>query len=269
MANVSTQVDPSHNVTALLMATAEFSFCLNATSVATALPLGYQDFGDIVDVTPTTDTQKVEHLGAYRGVRTLDSTVVTQSKLQYKLKCDEWNKKTLQVVFGGDVGTAFTQTIKTAASADTLGFTATPAVIGNWYDILFSGLHVRTLTTVTVATLSEGTDFVVDLKLGRIKFLTAQAADRVPVVTAAAILSTDTASFFSITPLTNVRRQGMGRIVLFDQNSPNVVIDHADFLCEIILDSTDAVGGTAFSNISMTVTVKPPVSSVLIRLANA
>lgn len=251
------------------MGTAEFSFALNCSTIAAAFAAGYVDFGNIVSFTNKLDTQKVEHKGSWRGVRTLDATYVTESKHQYTLKCDEWNKQTLQILFGGDIGTPFTQAAWTAQAFDTFGFTAVPAVIGRWYDLLKAGVHYRNTSTVTIAAKVEGTDFVVDIKLGRVKFLTSQAADLIPLVTNLAITATDTTSFFSITPLTNVRRTGMGRLVVFDQNSPNIVIDHLDFLCEIVLDSASEVGGTAFSDFSMTITAQPPAKPVFARLGNA
>lgn len=265
----STQVNPDQNVTARMLATCEFSMAFDATTLAEAFAIGYRDFGNISSFTPKTDTQKLEYKTSSRGVRRVAATDVLESKLQYQIKCTEWNYQTLQILCGGTATTGHTQASQSAVSGDAFAFNTTAAVIGNWYDLKVSGARIRNVTTLTITSLVEGTDFQVDLKLGRVRFLTAQSASRTPVITATVITVSTAASFLGLLPLNKVRRTGYGRFVVFDQDSTNnIPVDHLDFNCEVTLDSSDEVGGTAYSNITMTITVSDEVGTFLLRFAN-
>lgn len=264
------QVDPAHNLNALLIGTGEFSFSKDATSAANAQIRGWVDFGNIVAFTPEADNKAEEHVGSYRGVRRIDKRAITQTKLQYKLKNDEWNISNLRLLFGATDTTGHTQLIHSALAGQTLGFTANPAVIGRWYDIkTAAGLRLRKLTTVTIAAKVEGTDFVLDLKMGRVKFLTAQAADLVPTITAPAIVAGTDDAFLGLLPLQAPVQSGYGKLICFDQYNPNtVVLEHENFSCDLSIDSASEVGGTGFTDLTLTVTITSDVGVVLVRNAN-
>lgn len=267
---MSTQVSPTHNTKALTIATAEFSFSHNATSAADAQARGYLDLGNIKSINPGTEPTKQEHFGSYRGIRRSDKTVVTQDKISYKVVVDELNKKNLEILLGGTSIGEFSQAALTAAAGTVLGFTATPAVIGKWYDILTAaGAQLRRLTTVTIATKVEGTDFELDLTLGRVRFLTAQAADLTPTITCAAITSGSATGFENFTPLLEAVKTGYGRVVMFDtQSGETVVYDHYGFNCDVAVDSVSDIDGEKFTEITLTVTVKDVVGVVQIRNGN-
>ncbi len=342
-----TQVNPSHNLDALLIGTAEFSFAEDATTVAEAKTIGFRDFGNIKAFTPNTDNQKQEHKGSYRGVRRTDKSVVTETNFNYVLKCDEWNLQLLKILFGGDDATGWTQAALTEAAADTLNFSSTSSDTTKWYDLYSSGARLRwmdavlffaigsgvscvadatanTLTAVshglsdgdrvaiggsvvpgglssTVAyyvvnaasdtfkvsltsggsavditstgtsvtfseALVEGTNYEADLELGRVRFLTTVSAVLTPFVTVPVVGSTDEKRFKGITPMTNMTRRGIGRLVVYDQYDENqVVFDHVDFSCEIQLDSSGEVNGSDFSEISIKVTITDLPGTVLNR----
>jgi hypothetical protein len=251
------QVDPAHNLIALVIGIGEFSFSPGAVSVADALTKGYLDFGNVVALTPNVESTKEEHFGSYRGVRRKDKTIVTENRLDYQLRCDEWNKKNVEIAFGATEGSVFTQAALSAVAGATLGFTAVPAVIGRWYELRTSaGARLRNLTTVTIATKVEGTDFVLDLLLSRIKFLTAQAADLVPTITCSAITAGQANSGFQFTPLADPVKQGYGRLTIYDQNDNNKVIyDHYEFACEISVETVAEIDGTSINEMTITVSV--------------
>jgi hypothetical protein len=267
---MSTQVDPAHNLVALLIGTGEFSFSEDATSAANAQARGYLDFGNIVASTPSQENSKEEHFGSYRGVRRVDKTINTENKLRYKIKVDEWNRKNLEILYGGSSTTGHLQSALSAVAGQVLGFTATPAVIGKWYDIKTSaGARLLNLTTVTIATKVEGTDFVLDLLLARVKFLTAQAADLTPTITCAAIVAGDAFNYAGITPMASPKKTGFGKLVIFDQESANkAVLIHEGFSCEVTLDSSSEVDGQKFSEITLDVLVTDTVGTVLLRDSN-
>lgn len=256
------------NLAALLRVGAEFHFANGAASVAAALTSGFTPFGNIVDITPNIDTQKVEHVSSNRGAPRKDREDITRSQIQFKVKTDEFHKLVQQIMLGGTAGTDFTQSIQSGVSADTLAFSGTAAVIGNWYDITVSGARIRKLTSVTIATLTEGTHFVLDLLTGRICFLTAQSSDRVPVVTAAAITAGSAGSFIGIKPGQQVKLSGIGRLYLFDQNTDNPVFaEYENFSCELTLDSASAFNATSFADLTFSVLVTDIVGNWLTRNA--
>ena len=267
---MSTQIDPAHNLVALLIGTGEFNFAEGAISAANARAIGFLDFGNIVAFTPSLDVNKQEHVGSYRGVRRIDKTIVTQNKFSYKLTCDEWNLENIRILFGADDAAGHTQAALSAVVGETLGFTAVAAKIGRWYDLRTSaGLRLRDITTATIATKVEGTDFVLDLKLARVKFLTTQAADLVPTITCPALAVTDEGAFFGLTPGQSPVKSGYGNLVLFDQHNPNkVVLQHENFSCDVSIDSASAIDGTGFTEISMEVLVTGDLGRVLVREAN-
>src|SRR6266480_53132 len=221
---MSSQIDPAHNLDALLIGTGEFNFSQGALSAADARARGFLDFGNIVAFTPEVNATKQEHVGSYRGIRRIDKTVVTETKIIYKLQCDEWNLQNLRILFGATDTAGHAQTILSAATGQPWAFNTTPAVIGKWYDILKAdGTRLRDLTSVTIATLVEGTDFVLDLKLGRIKFLTAQSISLTATITCPAIVAGNEGSFFGLLPGQAPVQSGYGNIIVYDQHSLNKV----------------------------------------------
>ncbi len=259
------QKNNTTNLRALLRVGAEFHFANGAaaaTAAATFAVGGFTPFGNIVEITPQIDTQKVEHVSANRGAPRKDREDITRSQIQFKIKTDEFNKLVQKIMLGGSDGTNFSQAIQSAASADVLAFGTTAAVIGNWYDITVLGARIRNISALTIASKVEGTDFVVDQLTGRIMFLTAQTANLTPVVTAPAITAGSTAAFYGIKPGTTVKLNGVGRLFLFDQDDQNTVFaDYQDFTCQITLDSASAFSATSFADLTFTVLVTDTVGN--------
>ncbi|MHB8520727.1 MAG: hypothetical protein ACYDH9_08205 [Limisphaerales bacterium] len=245
------------NPEALILGTGEFAFAPDVTTVASAQAAGYIDFGNIVAVgfAPKLDT--VEHEGSYRGVKRVDQIRGTKAIINYELKCDEWNLEKLKIALFGDSTTAFLQTaISVAAAADAL---PASCVKNLWYDILKSGVRVREILTLTVATLTENTDFVVDYKAGRIRFLTTQTSPAAPQITASAVVAGDAANLSAMVPFSTYVRNGIGRLMLFDDTNPNkLVYDHTDFGCQISLKQGSTVDGKKFGEIDLDVRVTSP-----------
>lgn len=263
------QVDPAHNITAILIGTGEFSFSEGAASAAAAKTAGYLDFGNVMAFTPAVEITVDEHFGSYRGTRVKDKTVSTQAKLDYQLKCDEWNANLLAILFGASSTTGHTQTVKSSVSADAWAFNTTASGTTKWYDVLVSGARVRNLSALTIATLTEGVEFVVDYLLGRVRFLVNQTAARTATISAPAITATDAGAFIGLTPFGDVIKQGYGRLTIYDQDDDNkVVLDHVDFSCEVRAESTGEVSGESPTEISLTVSVTADRGTVLVRHGN-
>lgn len=264
------QFDPPHNLTALLIGTGEFSFSPDAVTAADARTKGYVDFGNIAAFTPAVEPTVEEHFGSYRGVRRKDRVVVTENQLQYQLRADEWNRQNLEILFGATTATGHTQVVQSAVAGEVLPFTATPAVIGRWYELRTSaGARLRNLTTVTIATKVEGTDFDVDLLMGRVRFRTAQSTDLTPTITAPAITADTPGSFLGLTPLADPVKSGFGRLICYDQHDANkVVFEHIEFSCDVAVESVAEVDGTGFTELTINVDVTATPGTIFVRNDN-
>lgn len=260
---------PSKNTKAYLLGNAEFSFSEGATSPSDARTKGYLDFGNIVAFTPNIELSRQDHFSSYRGLRRRDKSVVTQEELTYQLRSDQWDKNMLKQLLAGKDASAFTQSSQSGATSDTFKFSSTASQKDQWYDIMVSGARIRNLTSVSFTGLTEGTDYEVDTKLGRVRFMTQQNSDITATIDAPAINSGDAKSFLGITPLQEPRKSGYGRIIIFDQNNNNKkVIDHVDFSCDIIPESAGEVAGENYSEITLNVNVTDDVGKFLVREAN-
>lgn len=272
----STQKYPGNNLTALLIGTGEFSFALDATSASDARAKGYIPFGNIVAWTPSMEPTFVEHFGSYQGKKRKDKTVVTQTKLEYQLRCDEWNMQNMEILFGATALSSHTQSEQTAADADALTFGdgtgSDPAksVASKWYDITKSGARIYHLTEVTIASKTEGTDFEVDLLNGRIRFLTEQTSSVTAKITAPAITATDAKSYYGLLPFGDVVKQGFGKLIVYDEHDANkVVFRHVDFSCEVRCENASELSGTDWSDMTLVVSVTDTVGRVEVRQDNA
>lgn len=111
-------------------------------------------------------------------------------------------------------------------------------------------------TVVFWPIFEEGTVYKADLILGRIQFLATMSITVNVAVTAPEIDAGDDLSFLSLTPLQNLTRTGYGRVICFDQSDPNAVVyDHADFKCEVSVESAGEINGTSWSEIQIRVSV--------------
>lgn len=263
---------PAHNLVALTNATWEFSFSENATTAAAAqgVSYGYLDFGNIVQCEVTPEIETLEHFGSYRGIRRKDKTLSSSSTIVYAVTFDELNSKVLPILYSATDGTDHTQSSQSGASADALDFSVTASDSTKWYDITVSGARIRNLTTVTIATLTEGTDFEVDTQLGRIRFLVGQSVSRTPVITAPAITSSSDEFLEGIIPLQNITRSGFGRMIAYDQDeNSSLVLDHADFSCELTVNGNVTVDGQSISEVVVNVEVTDTVGTLYYRGGNA
>jgi hypothetical protein len=247
----------------LLLGTGEFALSPGATSVADAAAKGFYDFGNITAFRLESSLEKKEHIGSYRGIRREDKSVGTLGKVEYLITCDEWDQqKLIYALMGVDAG-EITQAAAVAANGDELAFGTTAAVIDRWYPLTISGARVYKITTLTIATLVEDTDFVVDKIAGRVRFLTAQAADLTPVISAPEIASGDDLLKI-ITPLDNFIVEGYGELNVFDEDHTDVPrIQHRNFSCDVSLDSGGDINGENFATVALRVKVTGTVGQVL------
>lgn len=258
-----------HNLDALLIGTGEFHFSEGATTAALAggVGKGYRSFDNVKAFALQPEAEQKEHVGSYRGVRRVDKTIVTQVKFGYRLTLDTFDLQKFLFMYFGVETTAFTQAALATANGDALAFSGgSPSEANKWYDIRYSGARVREISALTIATLTENTDFVVDTKLGRIRFLVAQSSSLTPVITAPEITSASSTYLKALTPLEKTLRKGIARLVCYDQNDDNIIVfDHVDFGCEVYLNNQTEVSGDDFSSYELIVKLTSPVGTVYAR----
>ena len=259
---------PAHNLDALLIGNGEFSLSLGASTPAQAAVLGFRDFGNIKAFQIDSGGDDKEHFGSYRGILRRDDLRKQKLKLSYKITCDEWTPNALKFLFYGLTGNPYTRSAIAAVAGTQIAFSnGAPSNPLLWYDILDStGARVRDLVAVTFTTKTEGTDFQLDYKLGRVQFLTAQTANVTPTITAAAVAVGGATSMATMTPLSQNLFEGIGRLVVFDEDDKQqVVLEHADFGCQVEITGSADVKADDYSDLALMVSISNPLGTVFVR----
>lgn len=136
----------------------------------TGRPHEYRDLGNVSDFVLTLSTDKQEHSSSRSGLKVVDKSVVINQKLTLKITLDELNFDNLALFFSGS--TSATVANASAITSQAHSFYGK----GRWYDVMdASGNRAYDCATITVATMTLGTDFTVDLKMGRIFVLSTSA----------------------------------------------------------------------------------------------
>lgn len=246
-----------HDLTALPIGIAEFSFAEDATTPANAQTAGFDDFNNLTAFSIQSKADKKEHKGSYRNGKRTDKTSVTNLTSGYQVKADEINARKMRMYFYATQGSNLTQTACSAVAADAI---ASP-VKGKWYDILIGGVRIREITTLAASAGVEDTDWVADYKTGRIRSLTATGFGTL-TVTAPAILATDPTSLMQLTPLNKSRVTGIGRMLIFDSETGALVLEHRDFGCEITPSGNVDGGGDKESEMTFDINITSPVGTI-------
>ncbi len=228
-----------HNLRSVLIGpTSRFIFANGATSRAEAQAMGAEDFGNLkahqLQMENTTEP-------VLTSVDGLTQQIDEQSRLLalgYMLTSREQAVRDLILAYNATEGTAFTQAAAAATNGTLLAFGTTAAKLNAWYELQIGGTAVRTVTTVTIAGLTEDVDFIIHKELGLIRFLTAQAADLTPVITCPEVTAASAAYMRRIDPLKQSVFRGYGTLVCMDRDQDNkIVFDHRWFKCTLKFDS--------------------------------
>lgn len=134
---------------------------------------GWRDVGNVPDFSCSIDIEELLHQSSQSGLRVTDKRVVVSQTLNMSISLDELSSQNMALFFSGDTATVTNPTVA--------GFTAVvltaDAKLGRWYDIVnASGVRAMDLIAANVTaresgtptTLVLGTDYKLDLKMGRI-----------------------------------------------------------------------------------------------------
>lgn len=246
-----------HNVRSNLLGTGNFLFAQGAKTLAQAEAAGWTDYGSIQAHTLTAENTRVDVPTAYKGVRRIKRRIPTMTHLGYLLRTRESNHRNLRHAYYAEDAAPWTQPALTADNGDVLAFTMqAPAVPNIWYAVKKDGAGVRGITELTISSLTEGSDFVVDKERGLVRFTTAQSSSLTPVITAPAIDSNSPLYLRGLTPMKVPVRRGFGRLTVYDQDEDAIVAyDHLGFSCEISINNSPEVADGQLQEFELMVTV--------------
>lgn len=250
-----------HHTRAEIQGTVQFLFAEGATTRAEALAKGFTDLGNFLGMETKGEAAKTPVVKCYRGVSRESYNIPGLLKQGYDLQTAEVadSRKLKFALFGSPLD-AFAQAALADVEIDALNFTAVqPAIQHAWYPLTRTGKQVRELTGLTIATLTEGVDFLVDYKLGLIRFIDAAklpTAALKPKVSAPKIDASHPLGLRALKPMTKASWRGYGRILVWDQNdTQQLVMDHQNFSCEISLSSPFNIARDSISEMKLLVSI--------------
>lgn len=149
----------------------------------TGLPVNYRDLGNAPEFNVSIESETLEHQSSRLGLKSTDKEVVISQKMSLSLTLDEINFQNLAQLFSGVTATHTNPAI--AGFAEILDFVAAAnVVLGRWYDLKDStGERVYDIQQTADVLLEngsagnpgvlvDGTDYTLDLKMGRFFLLT-------------------------------------------------------------------------------------------------
>lgn len=152
--------------------------------VDTGLPTdaGYRDVGNVPDFSISIDIEELLHQSSQQGLKVTDKRVVTSQTMKLSIALDELSSQNMALFFSGDTDVSVTNP---AVAGITTITQSGAAVLGQWLDIVDgNGVRCMDLDNADVdvfggvagaTALAEGTDYTLDLKMGRL-FLLSDAA---------------------------------------------------------------------------------------------
>lgn len=227
-----------HHTRAELQGTVEFLFSEDAISVADARLRGYLNLGNFLGTEIKSDPKRTPVMKAVRGIVIEGGSTGAGVSLGLELATKEVAdyRKALHALMASEA-TPFTQAAIANAAIDTLLFTAQlPAKLNYDYPLTSGGIQVRHLSAVTLALTAGavpvlGTDYLVDLELGLIRFIkaaTLPANTITPTVTAPAIDADHAKYMLGVTPMQKPVRRGYARFINFDSDSANRIVQEME-----------------------------------------
>lgn len=221
-----------HHTRAEIQGTSRLLGCLGAVSKADAITKGMTDFGNFLGIEVKAEANKQARLKATNGiVRSVGNTAGMMSYGYEFMTKEVADARKMRFALLGSEATPFTQAALAAVNGTAIvfGVGAAASKAGNWYPLLYNGAHIHALTTVTVAGKVEGVDFIVDKKMGLIRFLVEQTANVTPVLTSPAIDAAHADYLVGVQPMTNVVYSGYWTVAAYDQDPKNNLVLRHEF----------------------------------------
>jgi hypothetical protein len=259
-----------HHNRAEINGTVQLLFSEGVTTRAEAAAKGYLDMGNFTGVEFKGEAAKTEVYKCYRGVTRLGGNLPGILKHGYDLTTNELaDARKLRFALLGNPGAPYAQAAIADTAGDALDFTASaPAILNLWYPLFKGGAQVREITAITITDLVEGKDYLIDAKLGLIRFIneaTLPVEEITPVLSAPAITAEHPLGLRSVRPMTRGFWKGYARLLVWDQDpNQNLVLDHQNFSCEISLSSPPSFTHDALAELKIRVTDTGDIGEVIL-----
>ena len=141
------------------------------------IPKSYRFLGNATEFNLSMETETLEHQSSTGGLKVVDKEVVISQKVNLALTLDEINFENMALFFSGSVASFDNSQASAATPVSGTGNLVVDAQ-GRWYDLYqtasgiptsdSSGDRIYDIGAVTISGATEGTDFTVDHKMGRI-----------------------------------------------------------------------------------------------------
>lgn len=143
------------------------------------LPLGFRDLGNAPEFNISFETETLEHQSSRQGLKVTDKEVVISQKCKLSLTLDEINFDNLAIGMSGTALNDQDINLYKVGVTDAVIVSAANYVQNRWYDLrdpttgkrafnITNVAHVVVKHNAGITTLTQGTDYTLDAKMGRI-----------------------------------------------------------------------------------------------------
>lgn len=184
---------------------------------------GWEEFGNLVDLSAVPDISELEHESNRRGARTRDRIEISQVKLDLKFKVDEVAASILMKAFGGQGGKgASTVTLRDSKIVANPGGGNSLASIGTSLAtvIVRSTNQEGAVTTYT----GGGTDYSVNLTTGVISIIASAALDSIVTVPEIHVYWTKSVATEKFTLFNGTPIRGQAQYQVLTESGARIVI---------------------------------------------
>ena len=258
-----------------IQGTVQLMFAEGATSLATARSIGYLDYGNFTASEIKAEAKREPVAKARRGVVSQSGTTPGLITLGLELATKEVaDARKVRHLLSAKTAADLAQAVIANAAIDALAFAAlTPAKLNAWYELTNSGVNVREISaavlTVGGTALVAGTDYLLDSKVGLVRFINPSALPAASVtvtVTAPAIDGTSAGAMKGFAPMQQSAWRGWARALVWDQDTgTNLVMDYEPRPVEITCTGGTKIDGEKQSELKLMVTFTDNQQRVLVR----
>ena len=236
-----------------------------ASELSSGLPIGYRDLGNCPSFALSVDIEELIHRSSRAGLSSVDKRLVLSQTINFNFVLEELSAENMALFFSGAAVTA----TNPAVAGITEYIHSALAIKGRWYPIYEQSTGIRAMNLTEVAdvavkndvggtptTLSEGTDYTVDLVMGMVFLLSTGSSNEAENI--GITLTADAAPVASVSQTRGATRSGVDTALKFIGENPA----DADQRFEVELHSVQMSADGDFALISESDLTQLPISGV-------